>query len=89
MVHKGKEASVRRLSKTAFDGSVDQDRTPVGFRHFLGTPDPRQRFRAYGIDPLDAPEHLPKIRALMNRLSRRMDAPLRWPAHHDATVECW
>ena len=25
----------------------------------------------------------------MNRLSRRMDAPLRWPAHSDPTIERW
>ncbi|HTA99205.1 MAG TPA: hypothetical protein VK804_01900 [Bradyrhizobium sp.] len=25
----------------------------------------------------------------MNRLSRRMDARLRWRAHDDATIECW
>jgi hypothetical protein len=84
------EASAAGISKTApADGSADRYRTPPGFRHFLGTPDASQRFRAYGIDPLAAPEQLPKIRALMNRLSRRMDAQLRWPAHADATIECW
>src|SRR6201996_6275460 len=63
--------------------------TSPGFRHFLFTPDASQRFKAYGIDPLDAAEHLPKIRGLMNRLSRRMDAELRWPAHNDASIERW
>src|ERR1700720_1168509 len=62
---------------------------PPGFRHFLKSPRPSQRFTAFGIDPLTAPEHLPKVRGLMNRLSRRMDAELPWPAHGDATIECW
>src|ERR1700761_800853 len=63
--------------------------TSPGFRHFLFTPDASQRFKAYGIDPLEAPEHLPKIRGLMNRLSRRMDAELPWPAPADPTFERW
>src|SRR6201996_3325420 len=63
--------------------------TSPGFRHFLFTPDASQRFKAYGIDPLDAAEHLPKIRGLMNRLSRRMDAELPWPAPADPTLERW
>ena len=50
---------------------------------------PSQRFKAYGLDPLDAPEHLPKVRGLMNRLSRRMDAELDWPIHPDSTIERW
>jgi hypothetical protein len=90
MVHKGTEASARGISKTApVDGSADRYRTPVGFRHFLGTPKASQRFKAYGIDPLDEPEHAHLVRGLMNRLSRRMDAQVRWPAHADATMECW
>jgi hypothetical protein len=89
-VRKGIEASALGISKTApVDGSGDRYRAPPGFRHFLGTPRASQRFRVYGIDPLDAPEQLPKIRALMNRLSRRMDAELRWPAHDDTRLECW
>src|ERR1700726_3498562 len=62
---------------------------PPGFRHFLKSPRPSQRFTAFGIDPLEAPEHLPKVRGLMNRLSRRMDAELHWPVHADATFERW
>jgi hypothetical protein len=89
-VHKRKEAPALGISKTApVDGSAERHRTPPGFRHFLGTPNASQRFRVYGIDPLGAPEQLPKIRALMNRLSRRMDAELRWPAHDNTTLECW
>src|SRR6202790_2464731 len=89
-VHEGSEASARWISKTApLDGSADRYGTPPGFRHFLGPPRASQRYKAYGIDPLDAPEQLPKIRALMNRLSRRMDAELQWPADRDATLECW
>jgi hypothetical protein len=71
------------------DGSVHPQRSPAGFRHFLGAPQASQRFKAYGIDPLVAPEHSQNIRGLMNRLSRRMDAELRWPAHPDPTLERW
>jgi hypothetical protein len=89
-VRKGTEASALGIAKTApVDSFADRYRTPPGFRHFLGTPNASQRFRVYGIDPLDAPEQLPRIRALMNRLSRRMDAELRWPAHDETTLECW
>jgi hypothetical protein len=62
---------------------------PSGFRHFLGMPNASQRFKAYGLDPLDAPQHLPRVRGLMNRLSRRMDAELDWPSHLDRTMERW
>jgi hypothetical protein len=89
-VQMGIAASVPGISEIApADGVDPRHEAPPGFRHFLGTPNASQRFRAYGIDPLDAPEHLPKVRALMNRLSRRMDAELQWPAHADATIECW
>ena len=60
-----------------------------GFRHFLGAPNPSQRFRAFGIDPLTSPEHLPKLRALMHRLSRRMDAEIHWPTHRSGSAEHW
>jgi hypothetical protein len=84
------ESSAFGTSETApIDGFASDPATPPGFRHFLGTPRPSQRFTAYGIDPLDAPAHLPKVRGLMNRLSRRMDAELRWPAHGNAPVERW
>jgi hypothetical protein len=89
-VQKGTEAFALPILETAAtDGSVRRQETPPGFRHFLATPGPSQRFKAYGIDPLNAPEHLQRIRGLMNRLSRRMDAELRWPAHRDATIERW
>jgi hypothetical protein len=87
---KGIEASALRVSETtAADGLVPTPGTPPGFRHFLGSPDPSQRFTVYGIDPLAAPAHLPKVRGLMNRLSRRMDAKLPWPAHGDGSIERW
>jgi hypothetical protein len=89
-VQKGTEAFVLPISETAdIDNSIQRRETSPGFRHFLATPKPSQRFKVYGIDPLDAPEHLQKVRGLMNRLSRRMDAELRWPAHSDATIERW
>jgi hypothetical protein len=71
------------------DDSLHLQRTPPGFRHFLGAPRASQRFKAYGIDPLVVPEHSQNIRGLMNRLSRRMDAKLQWPAHADPTLERW
>jgi hypothetical protein len=60
-----------------------------GFRHFLGAPNPSQRFHAFGIDPLTSPEHLPRLRALMHRLSRRMDAEIHWPPHPGGSAEHW
>jgi hypothetical protein len=60
-----------------------------GFRHFLDTPRPSQRFRVFGIDPLQSPSCRPEIGALMNRLSRRLDAEIRWPHHQDRSIEHW
>ena len=89
-MHTGTEASAPGISQTApVDAHIHRDGTPSGFRHFLGTPKASQRFKAYGIDPLTTPAHLPKVRGLMNRLSRRMDAQLHWPAHRDTTMERW
>lgn len=86
----GTEAFVLPMSEAADIGDSAHCReTPPGFRHFLATPKPSQRFKVHGIDPLDAPEHLPEVRGLMNRLSRRMDAQLHWPAHDNATIERW
>jgi hypothetical protein len=65
------------------------DAAAPGFRHFLGTPRSAQRYKAYGIDPLSAPRHVAAVRALMNRLSRRMDAEIHWPSHADASLERW
>ena len=90
VVQKGTEASASGFWESApVDGPVPSHGTAPGFRHFLGTPRPSQRFTAYGIDPLATPAHLPKVRGLMNRLSRRMDAELPWPAHGDASLERW
>src|ERR1700716_549726 len=89
-VQKAAEASIRGISETAaIDGPNYYRQTPPGFRHFLGTPKPSQRFKAYGIDPLEGPEQSHRVRGLMNRLSRRMDAELHWPDHADPTVERW
>jgi hypothetical protein len=85
---KGAQASLATLEAAA-DVSVRDKATTPGFRHFLGTPRPSQRFKAYGIDLLCTPAHLPKVRALMNRLSRRMDAEIQWPSHADASLERW
>ena len=88
LVQKATEASALGMTESAVtEGALHRQQAPPGFRHFLGTPNASQRFKAYGIDPLDAPEHRHKVRGLMNRLSRRMDARLRWPAHGDATIE--
>ena len=84
------EALVLGISETApIEAPVRGHGAPPGFRHFLGAPRPSQRFKAYGIDPLAVPSHLPKVRGLMNRLSRRMDAQIRWPAHSGASLEHW
>jgi hypothetical protein len=89
-VQKANEAFALPISEAApIDGSADMHALPAGFRHFLGTPKASQRFKAYGIDSLDAPGHSEKLRKLMNRLSRRMDAAIPWPAHRDATIERW
>ena len=86
----GMEASTLGISESAqLERSVPSHGTPPGFRHFLGTPRPSQRFTAFGKDPLAASAHLPKVRGLMNRLSRRMDAELPWPTHGDASLERW
>src|SRR6202047_3943359 len=84
------EASAFAISETApLHGPVRRAGPPPVFRHFLGTPKASQRFRVFGTDPLEAPEHLPKVRGLMNRLSRRMDTKLPWPGHGDAPIESW
>ena len=89
-MQKGTEAFTLPTSASPINACLDGHETPAGFRHFLATPKPAQRFKAYGIDPLAAPpDQSEKVRGLMNRLSRRMDAPLRWPAHGDATIEHW
>ena len=89
-MQKRTEAFALPISQTApIDASADHRQMPIGFRHFLGTPKPSQRYKAYGVDPLDAPEHGEKVRGLMSRLSRRMDAQISWPPHQDATVERW
>jgi hypothetical protein len=85
---KGVQASARVRLEASPDASVRSNDIP-GFRHFLGAPRPSQRFKAYGIDPLCAPAHLPNIRGLMNRLSRRMDAEVQWPSHSDTPLERW
>jgi hypothetical protein len=66
-----------------------QIETAPGFRHFLGSPRPSQRFRVFDIDPLDSPAHLKEVRALMNRLSRRMDAEIYWPSQQGSALEHW
>ena len=81
-MQKRSEALALSISQTPAADADDRP-MPVGFRHFLGTPKPSQRFKAYGVDPLDAPEHSEKIRGLMSRLSRRMDAQIAWPAHQN------
>jgi hypothetical protein len=85
---KGAQASFVALEAAA-DVAVHGNAPAPGFRHFLGTPRPSQRFKAYGVDPLCTPAHLPTVRGLMNRLSRRMDAEIAWPSHADASLERW
>jgi hypothetical protein len=60
-----------------------------GFRHFLSDPGPGQRFRVHGLDPSASPDNIERVRALMCRLSRRMDAEIEWPPHGGATCRSW
>src|SRR5947199_697614 len=87
-VQKGAQAS-RATLEVAADVATRDGATARGFRHFLGTPRDAQRYKAYGIDPLLVPAHVPAVRALMNRLSRRMDAEIHWPSHADTSLERW
>ena len=82
------EASPLQTSGTEARDVVQPAAAP-GFRHFLRTPLPSQRFRAFGIDPLQSPALLPRLRGLMHRLSRRMDAEISWPPHGDGATEHW
>ena len=84
--------SIDASFKTSADDAIGRDASIAsapGFRHFLGSPLASQRYRVFGVDPLQSPSHLPEIRALMNRLSRRMDAEIQWPAHADLSIEHW
>src|ERR1041385_2872099 len=89
VAHRGARASAAGSSDAAAAASVCGDAAAPGFRHFLGTPRFSQRYKAYGIDPLSAPDHVASVRALMNRLSRRMDAEIHWPSHADTSLERW
>jgi hypothetical protein len=72
----------------AFGADARSDTAP-GFRHFLGKPLASQRFRAFGIDPLEAPGHLADVRNLMSRLSRRMDEEIKWTPLGERPLERW
>jgi hypothetical protein len=82
------DASSFRTSEFDTHDSAPVATTP-GFRHFLGTPAPSQRFRAFGVDPLGSPSHHAELRGLMQRLSRRMDAAIKWPPHQVPAAEYW
>jgi hypothetical protein len=87
-VQKVADALTLQSSGTEARDAVQSAAAP-GFRHFLHTPRPSQRFRAFGIDPLESPSLQPKLRGLMHRLSRRMDAEIHWPPHRDEVAEHW
>ena len=87
-VQKVADASTSRTSQIDTHDPAPAAAAP-GFRHFLGTPRPSQRFRAFGVDPLDNPAIMPQLRSLMQRLSRRMDAQIQWPPHQDRSTEHW
>jgi hypothetical protein len=88
-VQKVTEASTLQTSGTEARDAVQPAAAP-GFRHFLRTPLPSQRFRAFGVDPLESPALQPRLRGLMHRLSRRMDAEISWPWPDDeGAVERW
>lgn len=83
-------ASAFTFGTCGFD-TLGSARAPTmpGFRHFLGTPAPSQRFRAFGVDPLVSPSQHAELRGLMHRLSRRMDAAIKWPPHQVKSAEYW
>lgn len=89
MAMRGAHATSLMVRETEPAGKCPVASTAPGFRHFLGTPLASQRFRAFGIDPLQSPEHVVNIRGLMHRLSRRMDAEIAWPPHNDASLLRW
>ena len=92
MATRGADAASVRAAEPAgcpAHGTAVQGGSAPGFRHFLGTPGASQRFRAFGVDPLQTPAHLQNIRGLMHRLSRRMDAEIAWPAHGDTSLHRW
>jgi Animal haem peroxidase len=70
-----------------FEGADERPPIP-GFRHFLEDPGPSRRFRIYGLEPGASPQNLERLRGLMSRLSRRMDAEIEWPPH-DAPCRAW
>lgn len=82
------DTSPFRASELHTRESIPAATTP-GFRHFLGTPAPAQRFRAFGIDPLAPCSDQAGLRGLMHRLSRRMDAAIKWPPHQVRSAEVW
>jgi len=82
------DVSSFRTSGFGTRGSA-QAATMPGFRHFLGTPAPSQRFRAFGVDPLASPSHHADLRGLMHRLSRRMDPAIKWPSHQAQSADDW
>ena len=89
MATRGADATSLRALEIEPAADHVHDGAAPGFRHFLGTPGASQRFRAFGIDPLESPAHVANIRGLMHRLSRRMDAEIAWPAHGDAPLHRW
>jgi Animal haem peroxidase len=89
MAARSANAPASRAAETDRPADASGIDTAPGFRHFLGSPQQSQRFRVFGIDPLESPAHLTEIRALMNRLSRRMDAEIRWPSRQGSALEHW
>jgi Animal haem peroxidase len=89
MATHGADATSQRAPEIARACPVAREGAAPGFRHFLGTPRASQRFRAFGVDPVELPSHMQNIRGLMHRLSRRMDAEVAWPSHGDASLKRW
>ena len=89
MATRNADATSQRAREIEAAGHGARERAAPGFRHFLGTPRASQRFRAFGIDPLQTPGHVQNIRGLMHRLSRRMDAEIAWPRHDDTSLHRW
>jgi hypothetical protein len=87
-IQKRAEAPPSRASDVKASNDPAQAGLAPGFRHLLGCPSAAQRFRIFGIDPLESPAHLPRLRGLMHRLSRRLDAEIYW-APGDGSTKQW
>lgn len=53
-----------------------------GFRHFLGEPSAKQRFKIDGRDPYSSLKNVRRLHYLMSRLAKLMGKEFDWPVHN-------